>query len=73
MKTRLAKAFYVMLVTALILGSALATGVVAQESSEPPPAAQVINDEGRRSQNNRQGSLHVTLLRNRGRAADGYP
>ena len=46
MKTRLAKAFYVMLVTALILGSALAMGVVAQESSEPPPAAQVINDEG---------------------------
>ena len=46
MKTRLARGLFVMLTVALLLSSMLGTVVLAQESSESPPAAQVVNDEG---------------------------
>ena len=46
MKTRLARGLFVMLTVALLLSSMLGTVVLAQKSSESPPAAQVVNDEG---------------------------
>ena len=46
MKPRLTRRIYVLLAVALILGSLSGTVVLAQEDSEMPPAAQIVNDEG---------------------------
>ena len=46
MKERLVRGFYAMLAAVLILGSLSTTEALAQEDSETPPAAQIVNDEG---------------------------
>ncbi|MXX25275.1 MAG: PDZ domain-containing protein [Caldilineaceae bacterium SB0668_bin_21] len=46
MKARLFGGIHVLLTAALIWGSFLATEAFAQESSESPPAAEIVNDEG---------------------------
>ena len=46
MKKRLVRGFYAMLAAVLILGSLSTTEALAQEDSETPPAAQIVNDEG---------------------------
>ena len=46
MKERLFRGFYAMLAAVLILGSLSTTEALAQEDSETPPAAQIVNDEG---------------------------
>ena len=46
MKARLFGGIHVLLTAALIWGSFLATEALAQESSESPPAAEIVNDEG---------------------------
>ncbi len=45
MKERLVKGFYVLLIVS-VLGALSATAVLAQESSDPPPDASIVNDEG---------------------------
>ena len=45
MKERLVKGFYVLLIVS-VLGALSATAVLAQESSEAPPDASIVNDEG---------------------------
>ncbi len=45
MKERLVKGFYVLLIIS-VLGALSATAVLAQESSDPPPDASIVNDEG---------------------------
>ena len=46
MKARLLGGICVLLATALILGSFFAIDTLAQENSESPPAAEIVNDEG---------------------------
>ena len=46
MKKRLVRGFYALLAAVLILGSLSTTDALAQEDSETPPAAQIVNDEG---------------------------
>ena len=46
MKARLVGGICVLLAAALILGSSFASDTLAQESSESPPAAPIVNDEG---------------------------
>ena len=46
MKERLVRGFYALLATVLILGSLSTSDALAQEDSETPPAAQIVNDEG---------------------------
>ena len=46
MKERLVRGFYALLAAVLILGSLSTTDALAQENSETPPAAQIVNDEG---------------------------
>ena len=46
MKERLIRGFYALLAAVLILGSLSTTDALAQEDSETPPAAQIVNDEG---------------------------
>ena len=46
MKERLVRGFYALLAAVLILGSLSTTEALAQEDSETPPAAQIVNDEG---------------------------
>ena len=46
MKKRLVRGFYALLAAVLILGSLSTTETLAQEDSETPPAAQIVNDEG---------------------------
>ena len=46
MIARLVGGICVLLATALVLGSFLASDTLAQEESEAPPAAQIVNDEG---------------------------
>lgn len=46
MKARIIKRICVFLALALILGSYFASDTFAQEDSEAPPAAQIVNDEG---------------------------
>ena len=46
MKARLVGGICVLLAGALILGSFLASDTLAQENSESPPAAAIVNDEG---------------------------
>jgi len=46
MRARLVGGIYVLLAAMLILGSFLATNALAQESSETPPAAEIVNEEG---------------------------
>ena len=46
MKARLARGLYLLLAVALLLAVLSGTAVLSQESSEPPPAAQIVNDEG---------------------------
>ncbi len=46
MKARLVRGMSLLLAATLILGSLLATDALAQESSESPPAAEIVNDEG---------------------------
>ena len=45
MKERLVKGFYLLLIVS-VLGTLSATAVLAQESSEAPPDASIVNDEG---------------------------
>ncbi len=46
MKARLVGGICVLLAASMILGSFLATDALAQESSESPPEAEIVNDEG---------------------------
>ncbi len=46
MKARLAGGIYVLLAAVLILGSFFTSDTLAQENSESPPAAAIVNDEG---------------------------
>ena len=46
MKERLVRGFYALLAAVLILGSLSTTSALAQNDSETPPAAQIVNDEG---------------------------
>ena len=46
MKERLVRGFYPLLAAVLILGSLSTTYALAQNDSETPPAAQIVNDEG---------------------------
>ena len=46
MKERLVRGLYALLAAVLILGSLSTTDALAQEDSETPPAAQIVNDEG---------------------------
>ena len=46
MQKRLVRGFYALLAAVLILGSLSTTDALAQEDSETPPAAQIVNDEG---------------------------
>lgn len=46
MKARIIKRICIFLALALILGSYFASDTFAQEDSEAPPAAQIVNDEG---------------------------
>ena len=46
MKERLVRGFYALLAAVLILGSLSTSDALAQEDSETPPAAQIVNDEG---------------------------
>ena len=46
MKERLVRGFYALLAAVLILGSLSTADALAQEDSETPPAAQIVNDEG---------------------------
>lgn len=46
MKIRLARVLYQLLALALLLAVLSGTAVLAQESSDPPPTAPIVNDEG---------------------------
>ena len=46
MKASLVRGMSVLLAATLILGSFFATDSLAHESGEPPPAAEIVNDEG---------------------------
>ena len=46
MKERLVRGFYALLAAVLILGSLSTTSALAQNDSETPPGAQIVNDEG---------------------------
>ena len=71
MNARLVGGFCVLLAAALILGSFFASDTLAQESSESPPAAPIVNDEGGAVRISGKCQLHRAVLHNRRGATAG--